>query len=188
VVLAFATPISEGEPVTARVTLSDVEPAPERTAHARVELTPPDAAEDVHLFVSTAWQGNEGRSVVADHEQVSRGVYRTTEPIPLYGNWKSTLRLHKGTAVQGLAVYMPADEAIPVEGIPARPEFTRRFVKDKELLLREQKPGVSQALVVSGYLAVLLVALGLYGSLGWGLRLLQRRLSQAAAHARTGKD
>ncbi len=50
---------------------------------------------------------------------VSRGVYRTTEPIPLYGNWKSTLRLYKGTAVQRLAVYMPADEAIPVEGIPA---------------------------------------------------------------------
>jgi hypothetical protein len=187
-VLAYAAPISEGESVTARVTLSDVDPPPERTANARVELTPPDAAEDGHWFVSTAWQGGEGRSVVADLEEVSQGVYRTTEPIPLYGNWKSTLRLHKGTAVQGLAVYMPADEAIPVDAIPARAEFTRRFEKDKELLQREQKPGVSQALVVSGYLAVLLVALGLYGSLGWGLRMLQRRLSQTVAYARSGKD
>jgi hypothetical protein len=185
-VLAYAAPIPEGESVTARITLSEVEPPPERTANAQVELTPPDAAEDANWFVSTAWQGTEGRSVVADLEEVSRGVYRTTEPIPLYGDWKSTLRLHKGSAVQGLAVYMPADEAIPVEGIPARPEFTRRFVEDKDVLQREQKPGVSQALVVSGYLAVLLVALGLYGSLGWGLRMLQRRLSRAASYARSG--
>ncbi len=187
-VLAYAAPISDGERVTARLTLTEVEPRPERTVNARVELTPPDAADDARWFVSTAWQGGEGRSVVGDMEEVTPGVYRTTKPIPVYGNWKSTLRLHNGTAVQGLPVYMPADEAIPVEAIPARSEATRTFMRDKELLQREQKAGVSPALVVSGYLAVLLVALGLYGSLGWGLRRLQLRLSRAAAYSQRGKD
>jgi hypothetical protein len=78
---------------------------------------------------------------------------------------------------------MPADEAIPVEAIPARAETTRTFIRDKELLQREQKAGVSQILVVTGYLAVLLVALGLYGSLAWGLRMLQQRLGTRHTYA-----
>ena len=187
-VLAYAAPISEGERVTARITLTEVQPQPERTVNARVQLTPPDAADDARWFVSTAWQGGEGRSVVADLEEVSPGVWRTAKPIPVYGTWKSTLRLHEGTAVQGLAVYMPADEAIPVEAIPARAEATRTFLKDKELLQREQKSGVSGILVATGYLAVLLVALGLYGSLAWGLRMLQQRLGTRQAHAQSGRD
>jgi hypothetical protein len=182
-VLAYAAPISDGEGVTARLTLTEVQPPPERTVHARVELDPADAADDARWLVSTAWQGGEGRSVVADLEEASPGVWRTTKPIPVYGTWKSTLRLHEGTAVQGLPVYMPADEAIPVEGIPARAEATRTFIRDKELLQREQKAGVSQVLVVTGYLAVLLVALGLYGSLAWGLRMLQQRLGTRQTYA-----
>jgi hypothetical protein len=187
-VLAYAAPISDGERVTARMTLTEVETRPERTVHARVELTPRDAADDARWFVSTAWQGGEGRSVVGDLEEVSPGVWRTTKPIPVYGTWKSTLRLHEGTAVQGLAVYMPADDAIPVEAIPARAEATRTFTKDKELLQREQKAGVSGLLVATGYLSVLLVALGLYGSLAWGLRLLQQRLGRLQAQAPRGRD
>jgi hypothetical protein len=85
--------------------------------------------------------------------------------------------------VQGLAVYFPADEAIPVKEIPAGDGFTRRFVKDKELLQREQKSGVSGALVAFAYITVLIIGLGLYGSMGWGLALLQRRLAVARARA-----
>jgi flagellar biogenesis protein FliO len=61
-------------------------------------------------------------------------------------------------------------------------------MKDNELLQREQKEAVSQALVVSGYLAALLVALGLYGSLAWGLRMLQQRLGTTRTYAQTGRD
>ena len=67
---------------------------PERRVDAEVTLDPADAAEDAEWFNATSWQG--GGSIVADLEQVSPGVYRTTEPIPVYGNWKATLRLHKG--------------------------------------------------------------------------------------------
>lgn len=114
--------------------------------------------------------------MVDELEQVSTGVYRTTEPIPVHGNWKTTIRLHQGTALQGLPVYFPRDPAIPVEEIPARPRFAREFVLDKELLQREQKGDVSGALVAFAYLSVLAIGLGLVASIAWGLRLLGQRI------------
>jgi hypothetical protein len=186
-VLVYAAPISEGDPIRAQVTLREVDPAPERTVHATVRLDPRDAADDgLRWFNGTAWQGGEGRSVVGDLEEVSPGVWRTTKPIPVYGTWKSTLRLHKDSAVLGLPVFMPADEAIPVREIPARGGFTREFVEDEELLQREQKDDVSGGLVAFAYITVLLIGLGLYGSMGWGLHRLQLSLSRAPA-ARTAQ-
>jgi hypothetical protein len=176
-VIAYATPISEGEEVIGRVTLSEAKPPPQREVDATVRLDPPDAADDARWFVTTAWQGNEGRSVVDKMEEVSPGVWRTTKSVPVYGNWKASIRLAKDSAVQGLPVFFPPDPAIPVEGIPARDSFTRLFQVDKQLLQREQKPGVSGALVAFGYITVLIIGLGLYASMGWGLALLQRRLA-----------
>jgi hypothetical protein len=141
-----------------------------------VQLDPPDAAEDAIWLNSTAWQGNEGRSVVAPLEEASPGVYRTTEPLPVYGTWKSSIRLHEDSAIQGLPVYFPRDEAIPVEAIPAQPRFTRELVVDKELLRREEKGDVPGWLAGFAYVTVLLIGLGLYGSMGWGLRRLQPAL------------
>jgi hypothetical protein len=180
-VIAYATPISNGDPITAKVTLTDAKPAPKRTVNATIRLDPPDAAEDAKWFVSTAWQGEEGNSPVEKLQKVSPGVDRTTQPLLVYGNWKTTIRLHKGTAVQGLAVYFPEDKAIPVKGVPAEPTFTRSFKRDKQLLQREQKSDVPGAPVLIAYLTVLLIAIGLYGSMGWGLALLQRRLGARAA-------
>jgi hypothetical protein len=182
-VIAYATPISEGEEISGRVTLTEESPPPQREVHATVRLDPADAAEDARWFVTTAWQGNEGRSVVDKMSEVSPGVWRTTKPVPVYGNWKASLRLHKASAIQGLPVYFPPDPAIPVEGIPARDTFTRLFQVDKQLLQREQKPGVSGALVAFGYITVLIIGLGLYSSMGWGLALLQRRLGVKRAPA-----
>jgi hypothetical protein len=176
-VIAWATPISAGDPVSAQVTLTDAKPAPEREVDARVKLTPPDAAKDAYWFVETAWQGEEGRSVVAPLREVSPGVYVTREPIPVHGNWKSTIRLAKGSAVQGLAVYFPADPAIPVKGVPAQKSFTRKFVRDKKNLQREQKGDVPGALTLIAYLVVLFIGIALYASMGWGLAMLQRKLA-----------
>ena len=176
-VLVYATPISHGENVRAQVTLEEVKPDPQREVDMTVKLDPPDAADGAHWFEITAWQGKEGRSVVAPLEKTGPGTWRSTAPLPVYGDWKSTLRMHKGTAVQGLPIYFPADEAIPAKAIPAEPSMTREFVLDKQLLQREQKPDVPGGLVVGAYIAVLLVGLGLYGSQGWGLARLQRSLT-----------
>jgi hypothetical protein len=159
--------MNSGEGSRATVSLREVTPPPERTVAATVRLDPPDTADDAEWFNATAWQGRG--SVVGELRKVAPGVYRTTKAIPVYDNWKSTLRLQKGAKVASVPVFMPADDAIPVEEIPARPRFTRRFVLDKENLQREQKEGVSSALVVGAYLLVLAIGLGLAAALAWGL-------------------
>ena len=179
-VAAYATPITAGDRIRADVTLTEVAPAPKREVDVEVKLDPPDAADGAYWFETTAWQGKQDHSPVAPMEEVSPGVWRSTEPVPVYGDWKTTLRLHKGFAVQGLAIYFPEDKAIPVKAVPAEPRFTREFQRDKRLLQREQKPGVSPLLSAGAYLSVLLIFLGLYGAMGWGLALMQKRLATRA--------
>jgi hypothetical protein len=132
-------------------------------------MHPADAADDARWLTITSWQG--GGEVVDRLERTGAGAYRTTKPIPVSGpNWKTTLRLHRGREVLGLAVYMPADPAIPAKEIPASARFTRTFQQDKELLQREQKSGVPGWLTLAAYLAVLAIGLAVVGLIAWGLR------------------
>ena len=85
----------------------------------------------------TAWQG--GGLVVDRLERVGPGRYRTTEPIPVHGNWKALVRLHAGNSLTALPVFLPEDKAIPAREVPATASFTRDFVPDHEILQREQK-------------------------------------------------
>jgi hypothetical protein len=64
---------------------------------------------------------------------------------------------------------MPADDAIPVKGIPAPARFTRPFVRDKELLQREQKAGVPGFLTLLAYLAVLAIWSTMIAVVSWAL-------------------
>ncbi|HEX8054092.1 MAG TPA: hypothetical protein VF517_13960 [Thermoleophilaceae bacterium] len=181
-VCVYATPIGTGKPeVTADVQLRDVIPGKERAVEVTARLTPADAADDAHWFLVTAWQGEEGRSVVSAMKEISPGVWRSQEPLPVHGTWKSTLRLHRGSAIEGMAVYFPEDKAIPAKEVPATASFTRPFVEDKKLLQREQKPNASDALVLVGYLIVLLIAIVLVGSIVAGLARLERVTSRPGA-------
>ena len=92
----------------------------------------------------------------------------------MYDNWKVTLRLQKGRTVASLPIFLPKDEAIPVPEVPARPHFSRSFVRDKKNLQREQKKGVPGFLTTAAYLIVLAIALGLLSSLAWGLARFAR--------------
>jgi hypothetical protein len=107
--------------------------------------------------------------------KVGPGTYRTTKPIPVYDNWKSTLRLYQGAMAAGLPIFMPADPAIPVKEIQARPRFTRTFLGDKKNPPREQKKGVSPGLTVGAYVIVLGIFTGLIAALAWGLQRFARR-------------
>jgi hypothetical protein len=169
-VFIWAGPIAtdiDGSTPNATVSLTDVTPPPQRTADAEIRIDPPEAAKDARWLTITGWQGNG--SHLDRLERVGEGVYRSTKPVPLYGNWKTTLRLHKDDAVLGAAIFFPADPAIPAPEVKAEPTFTRPFVEDKKLLQREQKPGVSGALTGFAYFVVLAIALGLVASLAKGL-------------------
>jgi hypothetical protein len=125
------------------------------------------AARDVNWLTATSWQG--GGLVVDRLREVSPGVYRTTEPLPLDGEWKTMIRLHAGDALTALPVYLPADPAIPVEGIPAAPRIERAFGDEVALLQRERRSDVAGWLWAAAYGAVLALALGFLALLAWGV-------------------
>ena len=175
-VVLYTLPISSGDGHTeATLVLTEVRPPPERAVSATVTLEPSGAADDARWFNVTSWQGEE-RSVVGSLEQVRTGVYRTTEPVPVHGSWKSILRLHVGDEVLGLPIFLPEDSAIPAPETPAPAQFTRAFQLDKKNLQREQKEDVSPPLTTVSYLAVLALTVGLIAVLFWGLRRIRVRL------------
>jgi hypothetical protein len=102
-------------------------------------------------------------------------VYRTTEPVPVYGKWKAILRLSTGNSVQAVPIYLPPDPAIPAPEVPAHGRFTRSFAADKSILQREFVGG-SAVLLNGGYAVLGLLGTLWIASLAWGLS----RLNSAA--------
>jgi hypothetical protein len=162
--------------VRAHVTLHTLRSGPEREVRAAVRIDPPQAAEDPAWLNVTAWQG--GGLLVDRLAAHGNGVYRTTEPIPVHGDWKASIRLQHGREVLGLPVYMPEDTAIPAPKVPAKRSFTRPFVNDDQLLQREQKQGVPGWLTTVAPLGVLVLALGFLTTLAWGLGRVARRTAE----------
>jgi hypothetical protein len=159
--------------VQAQVRLHEVQPPPNREVEATVRIDPPSAAADPAWLNATAWQG--GGLVVDELASQGNGVYRTTQPIPVHGEWKATIRLQNGREILGLPVYMPRDPEVPwASAVPAKPTFTRSFQDDHQLLQREQKPDVPTWLKTVGPLVVLAFSLGFLALLAWGLGRLGR--------------
>jgi hypothetical protein len=179
VVGLLVIPISAGDGSTrATLKLADVPGSGgERHVRATVRLEPTDAADGARWLTMTSWQGKQA-SVVQPLEATGPGEYRTTEPVPVDGTWKTILRLHRDDEVLGLPVYLPEDPAIPAKEVPATASIDRAFVLDKKNLQREQKSGVSGVLTTGAFIAVALLALALLAVLFWGLRRVRRRLGE----------
>jgi hypothetical protein len=183
-VLAFvigflAIPIS-GPEETTRASL-ELRELPDEDGERRVEVTaelqPSDAADEARWLTMTSWQG-QAPSVVQEMVEAGPGTYRTTEPVPVDGTWKTILRLHRDNEVLGVPVFLPRDPAIPAPEVPAKEQMTREFILDKENLQREQKEGVSPVLTTGAYVAVGLLALALLALIVWGLRRVRERLGE----------
>jgi hypothetical protein len=183
----LVVPIDAGDGRTrATLTLRDVPvEAGERHVAATVRLQPAGAAEGARWLTMTSWQGKQP-SVVQRLEETGPGTYRTTEPVPVDGTWKTILRLHRGDEVLGLPVFLPEDPAIPAREVPATATIDRAFVLDRRNLQREQKQGVSGTLTTLAYLAVALLALGLFGVIFWALRRIRARLGEHEPPAADG--
>ena len=177
--LVYAAPMSLGEPVSARVTLDRATPDAER-AVATVELTPKDAADDALWFHALAWQGldwERGSSVLSHFEEVEPGVYRSQEPVPVSGDWKSLIRLHVDDHVTAVPMYLPEDPAIPAKEVPAPDSFERTFVADKDIVQREAVGG-NNTLMRIGYSILLAIGIVWIASMGWGLARLANGAAQ----------
>ena len=149
----------------AHVTLSETSAPPDREAVVTARIEPADAADDANWLYVLAWQGQAPR-VVDRLERVGDGVYRTNGPIPLGGSWKVGLRLNAGYDRGAVPIRLPADGALrgaerPFPAavgtraefsdamrraagaeLPAPEAFTRPFVDDSLIVLRETKGDV----------------------------------------------
>jgi hypothetical protein len=169
--IAYPMPMNAGSSASATVALQTATPGPHRTANATVRIAPASATKDAEWLTMTAWQG--GGLQVDRLKKVGPSTWRTTQPVPVWGKWKSMLRLENGRGVRAVPVYMPADPAIPAKGVPATAHFTRPFVRDKKILQREAVGG-STWLALPAYLLLLAIVTVWLISLGWGLRRLEQ--------------
>jgi hypothetical protein len=102
-------------------------------------LTPADAADHASWFQASAWQG--GGLELADMKATGRpGEFRSDQAVPVGGSWKTLLRLHRGSEMMAVPLYLPADASIDKPEIAAV-DRTMRFRSEREYLLRETHSG-----------------------------------------------
>jgi hypothetical protein len=164
--LAFPLNTTGTTDLSGAVELREVRGGAKRTVTATIAMKPRDGADKASWLTATAWQG--GGRIVDKLREVKPGVFQSTVPLPVHGEWKTMIRMHKGNAILGLPIYAPEDRAIPVPQVPAPASFTRPFLSDRELLQREAKiadPTVTYA----AYAVVLGFTLLLLATIAWAL-------------------
>ena len=176
--LAIPMHTDTGPSIRAAVTLDEVRPAPGREVVATVRLDPPRAADDAKWFHAMAWQGGGSRLVPL--REVAPGKYRTAGPVPVDGDWKANVRLHVGSSILAMPLYLPEDPGIPAREVPAMPRFERSFQLDHEVLRREERPAASW-IAGAAYGVLAAVALAWLAAIGAAVSRFERRAATAAA-------
>ena len=151
-------------------------PAGEGMVTAEVSLDP-DLVDDPAWLQITSWQG--GGLVVDRLERTGPGEYRSTQPVPVTGDWKTLLRLHDGRVLTASPVYLPADSAIDAEEVPAE-SSTRAFVPEIELLQRERDLAAPGWLWTASSMVVLLCSIALVAGLAWGTGRISRAVGRGS--------
>ncbi|TFV65292.1 UNVERIFIED_ORG: hypothetical protein E4P37_10315 [Bacillus sp. AZ43] len=170
--------------VEATFGIEDVQQDP-RTANVTVQLEPADFVDDPAWVQITSWQGDG--LVVTQLERTGEGAYRTTEPVPLHGTWKTLLRIHDGRVLTAVPIYLPADEALGEEEVPAEDGMTRSAIPEIEILQRELKDAEGSLWTISN-LVVLACTLALIAAISWGVGRYSRRASVRDPYPDTPAD
>ena len=135
------------ESATATITLTD---APGRRAvsgmvTADVQLTPANLVSDDPNWVSIlAWQGHlenqRGQFVDQSGEGRPRPLphHRTR---PVWGTWKTLLRVHDGKTLTAVPIYLAGDPGIGAKEVPAEASMTRPFVARDHHPAARAQPG-----------------------------------------------
>ena len=164
--------------------IEDVQADP-RTANISVQLDPADFVDDPAWVQITSWQGDG--LVVDALEQTGEGTYRTTQPIPVDGTWKALLRVHDGRVLTAIPIYLPEDQALGEEEIPAEDGMTRSAIPEVEILQRELEESGGGLWAVAN-LVVLACTLALIAALSWGVGRYSRRASSREPYPDTAAD
>jgi hypothetical protein len=164
---------------TATVTLTEAGGGPDkRMVTADVRINPPNLISDDPNWVSVlGWQGglaNE-RGIFIDHlEKLGPGHYRSTQPMPVYGKWKTLLRVHDGRILTAVPIFLAGDPGIGAPEVPALANMTRPFVAEITILQRERNPDTPMALWTIGCIVVLVCTLLMWAALTWGAGRINR--------------
>jgi hypothetical protein len=158
---------------TATIKLADLPSPPgQRMVSADVQISPPNLVSDHPDWLTIlSWQGRmwNDRGLEIDHlKKVGPGHYVSTQPIPVWGEWKTLLRVQDGRTMTAVPIWAPADDAIPVPEIPAKAVSTRPFVLEVSILQRERDPSVPAWLFTAGGIVVLCFTLTVITALTWG--------------------
>jgi hypothetical protein len=158
---------------SATITLTDLpSPAGQRMVSADVQLAPADLVSQHPDWVSIlSWQGRmeNQRGLVIDRlDRVGPGHYRSTQPVPVWGSWKTLLRVQDGYTMTAVPIYEPADDAIPAPEVPALASIDRPFVHEITILQRERDQNAPTWLFTAGSLLVLVFTLMVIAALTWG--------------------
>ncbi len=166
---AYLAPTSGGDGLRAAVGL---QPAGPGRVVATVRFNHPEQVRDAEWLSSLAWQGG-ARLHNQPLREIAPGVFRS-EPMPVGGTWKTLLRVHRGSTLAALPVFLPRDTAIPAAEVPAARSFDRAFTADSQVLQRERKTDVPGWLWATAGLVVLGFFVALLGLMGWALTRVAR--------------
>src|ERR1700761_9287932 len=158
---------------TATIKLTDLPSQPgQRMVSADVLINPPTlVGEHPDWLTILSWQGrmwNDRGLEIDPLKKVGPGHYVSTQPIPVWGEWKTLLRVQDGRTLTAVPIWAPADPAIPVPGIAAQPVSTKPFVLEVTILQRERDPNVPAWLFTGGGIVVLIFTLTVITALTWG--------------------
>jgi hypothetical protein len=150
-------------------------PAGDGRVNLAVKLDPPDATKGNQWFEVLSWQGRtpgQLRQLTALRE-VGPGRYVTERPVPVTGNWKTMLRLAKGSHLMALPVYLPPSPQASRAGVPVRAR-AGLMQADTFILQREARGGPAW-LTTTAYAVLGLVVAVWLGLLAWALGLAEPR-------------
>ena len=169
-VFALYKPALQG--ASAKVALTEVTTAPKRTVNADVRLNPASAGDGAEWLTVTAWQG--GGLVVNRLKKIGAGHYRTTQAIPVHGDWKALDPPAQGQHAQRAADLPARGLRDPGQGGPGHARASRGRSPPTTRSCSASRRAPSGGLWAIAYALVAAIALALLALLAWGLHRLAR--------------
>ncbi len=169
----------------ASIEVQEVGTADDREIMVQLSTTPGLVDDDPTWVQITAWQGGGEGIVTQELRRTGADSWETTEPVPIGGTWKTLVRVQDGRMLTAAPIYLPEDEAIGAEELPAEASMTRDFVPEIEILQRERSFDHPTWLWNVANLVVFLCSMAILA----GIAVCVSRVSAAiAAHGRSEKQ
>jgi hypothetical protein len=166
----------------AKITLTDDAQSPpgQRKVWVDVQVPPSMIGDNPEWVTALSWQGRmeNNRGLVIDRlRKVGPGHFVSTQPMPVWGSWKTLMRVQDGYTMTAVPIYAPEDAAIPAPEVKAE-STTRPFVQEITILQRERDQSAPTWLFTAGSIVVLIFTLMVIAGLTWGAGRLNNAVGE----------